>query len=529
MEITEDILISLYLKRDLHENGMSLKEYADAIINEEHPVLDHDDFVYQFGATEESLNKVVAWAQANGLSVVEADRGQSVVKVSGPASKYNELFKINLHNVTDGDRTYMVPGGEVIIPKEISDMIEMVPGFDQSFVARRHAVMYDTISEPDAVQSLAVVNPIQMGTAYKAPAGTGYGECIGIFELSINQTNYKEGWHQPDVTASFSRIGLTAPTVTTVLVNNPYFHTNSSVETMLDIYCAGAASPKSKIVTYFAPNTGTQNIIDNINAAANDTVNNPSVLSISWGIGDGTQYDTALQSCIAKGITVFVSSGDSGANNLDITASCCSQYMISSGGTNVTLDGSNNITAEVAWSGSGGGISASVALPSWQSGLTTTTITASSTGTPTTLPRRAIPDISAPADPATGYAFYYNGTDSAQGSLASGVGGTSASAPLLAGIWARLNRLLGKRIPFNMSTWYSNSSLFNDITSGNNRNGLTTGYTTTSGWDPVTGLGSPKADQIYKYFHTGSTFPKSNYGFRPTSGQAYPRRTTGVR
>jgi len=81
-----------------------------------------------------------------------------------------------------------------------------------------------------------------------------------------------------------------------------------------------------------------------------------------------------------------------------------------------------------------------------------------------------------------------------------------------------------------MSTWYSNRALlFNDITSGDNRDGYTTGYTTTTGWDAVTGLGTPKVDQIYKYFHTGSTFPKQNYGFRPTSGPSYPRKTTGVR
>jgi hypothetical protein len=81
-----------------------------------------------------------------------------------------------------------------------------------------------------------------------------------------------------------------------------------------------------------------------------------------------------------------------------------------------------------------------------------------------------------------------------------------------------------------MSIWYlNNTTLFNDITSGDNRNGLTTGYITTAGWDPVTGVGTPKVNQIYKYFHTGSTFPKTNYGFRPALGPTYPRQTTGVR
>jgi kumamolisin len=226
---------------------------------------------------------------------------------------------------------------------------------------------------------------------------------------------------------------------------------------------------------------------------------------------------------VVKGITVFVSSGDSGAVNLNVAASCTSPYMVSAGGTSVYLNGSNQITSEVAWAGSGGGISASVPLPSWQIGLTATTITATGTGTATAIGFRGIPDISAPADPNTGYQYFING-------VLQTVGGTSAAAPLLAGIWARLNAQLGFRIPFNMTTWYANSTLlFNDIVSGNNRDGYTTGYTTTTGWDAVTGLGTPKADQIYKYFHTGSTFPKQNYGFRPASGHAYPRKTTGAR
>jgi kumamolisin len=298
---------------------------------------------------------------------------------------------------------------------------------------------------------------------------------------------------------------------------------------MLDIYCAGGVVPKAKMMYYIGRNAGTTYINDVINAAANDTVNNPSALSISWGIGDGTQYDTAFQSCVIKGITCFVSSGDSGAVNLSMASTCCSQYAVIVGGTNVTLNGSNQLVAEVAWSSSGGGISATIPIPSWQVGLTYTTKTASSTGNPTALPRRGVPDMSAPGDPNTGWQFYANGTDSARGNTLLKYGGTSASAPFLAGLWVRMNQLLGYRIPFNMQNWYGNTSLFNDVTTGDNRAGYTTGYTTTSGWDPVTGLGSPKADQIYKYFHTGSTFPKKNFGFRPTTGPAYPRISTGVR
>ena len=527
--LSDIIVISLYLVRDTHENGMTLQEYADAVISGEQPILGHEEFVYQFGATDENLNKAVAWAAENDLTVVEAHHGQSVVKVEGTVESFNNIFKINLQDVTEEGRTYMIYDIEPTIPKNMRSIIENVPGFDQSFLATKHLIKADVVSNPDTA-----VTPVQMATAYNVPSGNGNGATIAIFELGLNYTvggDYREGWYYPDVNASFNRIGVTPPTITTVSVTSggtvPYFHTNSSVESMLDIYCAGAVAPGAKLVYYISPNTGTQSINDNINAAVNDTVNNPSVISISWGIGDGTQFDGAFQAAIVKGITCFVSSGDSGANNLNMQYSCCSQYMISAGGTTVVLNGSNQITSEVAWSGSGGGSSASITLPSWQSGLTATTKTASTTGTPTAITKRSIPDISAPADPNTGFQFYAGGSSSIVGTL-SQYGGTSAAAPLLAGIWARLNQQLGQRIPFNMTTWYSNASLFNDIVSGDNRDGYTTGYITTAGWDPVTGLGSPKVDQIYKYFHTGSTFPKQNYGFR-TTGPVYPRKTTGAR
>jgi kumamolisin len=518
--LDDKIMISLYLKRDLHENGMTLKDYADAVLAGTKPILGHDEFVYQFGSTEDAEASVIDWATSNGLSIYEAHRGQSVVKVEGSVDQFNRLFNTTLLSVTDSVRTWMIPQGEPVIPSEIDALIEQALGFDQSFIAVKHATRYEPSADPMIANPLVAVNPIQMSTAYSTPAGTGYGACIGIFELTY--AGNVTGYSTTDVNSSFTRIGLTAPTIVQINVDGATASTTSDSESMLDIYCAGGAAPKARIAYYTAPNGGQQYINDNILACANDTVNNPCVLDISWGIGDGTAFDTALQACVAKGITVFVSSGDSGANNLDLAATCCSQYMVSTGGTSIVLNGSNQITSEVAWSGSGGGISATVSRPSWQNGLTTTTKTASSTGSPTALPRRGVPDISAPADPTTGWTFYLNGT------LVT-YGGTSASAPFLAGTWARLTALLGYRIPFNMSTWYSNASFFNDITSGDNRNGYTTGYTTTAGWDPVTGLGSPKVNQIYKYFHTGSTFPKTNYGFRPTTGSAWPRRTTTSR
>jgi kumamolisin len=520
--LNDQITISLYLARDVHENGMTLTEYANAVLEGFHPVLDHDSFVYQFGTTDENFQKVINWVSVNNLSIYECCKAQSVVKVTGSVGTFNRIFKIILKNVTDENRTYMISDVAPAIPVEMLGMIENVLGFDESFTAVNHAVHVDSLENKIAspLFTNAPVTPIQMAKAYKVPAGDGNGVCIAILEFTYS--GYVTGYNSADVTRSFSRIGLEAPTIVNISVNGATVSSTSDGESMLDIYCAGGIAPKAKIAYYTAPNIGVQSFIDGINAAANDTVNNPCVISISWGLFDGTQYNSVLQTCVAKGITVFASSGDNGAQNLSLPESLYSQYLISTGGTSIFLDANDNILSEVAWDGSGGGISSSVSRPNWQDGLTTTKVTAAGSESPVSLPRRGIPDISAPADGNTGYQFYVNNS-------LSQYGGTSASAPLLAGIWARLAGLLGSRIPFNMSTWYSNPSLFNDITSGDNRRGYSAGYMTTAGWDPVTGLGSPKVDQIYQYFYIvqrpnkGLTFPKRNYGTRPSAGRVFPR------
>jgi hypothetical protein len=89
----------------------------------------------------------------------------------------------------------------------------------------------------------------------------------------------------------------------------------------------------------------------------------------------------------------------------------------------------------------------------------------------------------------------------------------------------RLTQLWGKRTSFANTLFYSNPDCFTDIVLGDNRaTTATNGYTTTAGWDAATGLGSPKGDKIYQLLHTGATYPRSNYGFKPTSGPSYPRK-----
>jgi kumamolisin len=547
--LTEEIMISVYLKRDTHDNGMTLQQYADGIMAGTQPILDHDAFVYQFGAPDDALNLVVDWANANNLTIVEAHHGTATVKTSGTADQFNKLFNVVLQTVTDTDRTYITHDGTITVPTEIDDVVELVLGLDNSGFLTHNAIIESDstgLIDPNLVSS---PTPVDHALAYKFPRThgsnqkQGLGACIGILELG-------GGYTAQNLSSTFGRIGLTAPTVVDYSVdgsaNNYYLYdpSGANAEVVLDIYCAGAVAPGAKQVIYFAPNTF-MSFINAVLAAANDTVNNPSVLSISWGTQDSYfngyfgLFEPAFQTAVARGLTVFVSTGDYGVKatpssptySLDYPSS--SPYVVASGGTVISINNDYSIASETAWgtaggtTAGGGGVSSIFSVPSWQSGLTTMTYPGS---TVATISGRATPDVSAMA---TGYAIYwynFTTTGTAVTNVLNGFAGTSAVAPLLAGMMARLNQASGKRIGFVNADWYSNrAACFNDITTGDNHGPNTVGYRATGSWDAATGLGSPVGTSLYNLYNVGTTFPKLNYGFRPKSGSAYPRNLPNAR
>jgi kumamolisin len=267
---------------------------------------------------------------------------------------------------------------------------------------------------------------------------------------------------------------------------------------MLDIEVAAAIAPKAEIVVYFAPNTD-KGFLDAITMATHDTTHKPSVISISWGAAEKnwtgqamTSYDQAFQAAAALGITVCCAAGDNGSGDaeedglahVDFPAS--SPFALGCGGTKLTGLGSA-ISSEVVWnegpnSATGGGVSDSFPVPAYQS----------STGIPQSVnpshkAGRGVPDVSGDADPATGYFVRVDGQEFV-------IGGTSAVAPLWAGLIALLNQKLGHPIGFLNPLLYGSlagTGSFHDITSGNNG-----AYTAKKRWDPCTGWGTPDGAKL---------------------------------
>jgi kumamolisin len=340
------------------------------------------------------------------------------------------------------------------------------------------------------------------------PKASAAGQTIGIIELG-------GGYRTADLTAYFKALGQKTPNVSAVLVdggkNSPSNANSADGEVMLDIEVAAAVAPGANIVVYFAPNTD-QGFIDAIATAIHDTKNKPSVISISWGAAEAgwtaqsmAALDAACQSAAALGITVTVAAGDNGStdgvtggqNHVDFPAS--SPHVLACGGTKLIGSG-NTITSEVVWNeltnnegATGGGVSNVFPLPSWQSGAGVPKPTNSTGG-------RGVPDVAGDADPSTGYAIRVDGKNMV-------IGGTSAVAPLWAGLIAVANAQNGKSAGFIQPAIYSakGKAGFNDITSGTNYTGTPVGFSARAGWDACTGLGSPVGTKLIAAVNPGSS------------------------
>jgi kumamolisin len=200
--------------------------------------------------------------------------------------------------------------------------------------------------------------------------------------------------------------------------------------------------------------------------------------------------DEAFQAAAAMGITVCVASGDDGssdgvndgANHVDFPAS--SPYALACGGTRLQAS-DGKIASETVWNdgvhggATGGGVSRFFELPPWQKGLKVFNKRKASP-----LKMRGVPDVSGNGDPDTGYKIRVDGTDAI-------IGGTSAVAPLWAGLIARINSITGTPIGYINPRLYKHGKALHDIQQGNNGH-----YSAGPHWDACSGLGSPNGMKL---------------------------------
>jgi kumamolisin len=327
--------------------------------------------------------------------------------------------------------------------------------------------------------------------AYNWPTGLAGGGVIAIVELG-------GGWVQSDIDAYFQSINQPSPQITDVSVDGTQNSPNQNVgsaddpdyEVALDIEVAGAA--------YYAA-TGKAATVrvywsqDIASAVQNATTDGCDVCTISWGSDEANwgataaqQMENAATAATAAGMVVFGASGDNDSGdggptpaNVDVPSSC--PHVVGCGGTNKTA------TQETVWNdnpgqtngeGTGGGYSTLFPVQTFQIGAPPAPAgTTAGTG-------RMVPDVCADADPNTGYNIVVHGQPAV-------LGGTSAVAPLYAGLFASFGNKLG----FVTPKLWQNQGAFNDITVGGN--GF---YNAAVGPDPCSGIGSPIGASIAALF-----------------------------
>jgi len=450
------------------------------------------DYALAYGADPADVVLVERFARDMGLVVLESNVARRSVVVEGTLGELGRAFGTSISLYARDGVTFRGRTGTLSVPRALDGIVAGVFGIDTRPQARAQF-------RPASAAATSYSAPT-VARAYGFPTGvTGAGETIAIIELG-------GGYVASDLATYFKSVGVTVPSVTSVSVDGATNAPTGSVngpdgEVELDIEVAGAVAPGAKIVVYFAPNTD-RGFLDAVTTAIHDTANAPSIVSISWGGPESTwtaqstsAFDTAFADAAALGITVTVAAGDNGSsdgvttdndNHVDFPAS--SPHALACGGTTLRLSGAA-IASETVWNdgssggATGGGVSDVFPLPTYQAGAGVPVVDDASGA-----PGRGVPDVCGDADPETGYAVVVDGSSTV-------IGGTSAVAPLWAGLIALLNERAGKPVGFINATLYANPHALRDVTTGNNG-----AYRAGPGWDACTGLGSPNGPALAALF-----------------------------
>lgn len=331
-----------------------------------------------------------------------------------------------------------------------------------------HNIMAASSSQPPAT----ALGPADLQSAYHLPA-LGAGQTVAIVDANGDSkaesdlATFRAQYGLPPCTAAdgcFRKVDQAGGT------NYPPDDSGWGLETSLDLDAVSAACPKCNILLV----EGNSPSISDLAAAVDEAVTlGAKFVSNSYGAPDGSG-DSYNASYTHTGVAIVASSGDAG-NIVEWPSAL--PVVTAAGGTLLTKDTAvSRGWDESAWDSGGSGCSATEPQPDFQAGL--------STG----CSMRAVADISADADPASGLATY--DTLGENGWLQ--VGGTSLAAPLITAMYAMAGTPVSGSYPVSYAYHDKNpaADLF-DVTQGSNGSCGTVLCTAGPGWDGPTGLGTP--------------------------------------
>lgn len=478
-----------------------------------------EQFADRFGVSQNDTRKITAWLASQGLHVNDVARGRHWITFSGSAGVIGRALHTEIHRYQVGGQMHFANATDPAIPAALQGVVAGFTGLDDF--------------QPTPVR--------QPQPAYNAPGGEHWlapGDLATIYDVTplykagidgTGQTIVVVGDSDPlldDVSQYRQMFGLPPNNPETVLAGADPGITVGLLEADLDLEVAGALAPQASLVYVYSSSFFTA-----LQYAVDQSLG--QILSVSFGVCEATAplYQRAvLQQANAQGITVVVASGDAGAATCDrfnptpqassgvsvswpaslpeVTAVGGTEFNEGTGNYWLPRAAANGGSAksyipETTWNdsaalngldASGGGPSALFPKPAWQSG----------NGVPNDNVRD-VPDISfAASDRHDPYAAVLFG-------FPTPLGGTSASAPLFAGMLALLNQYevsqgviaapgLGNINPSLYTLAQTSSGAFHDITTGSSDvpcaqgtldcvNGVL-GFNAGPGYDLTTGLGS---------------------------------------
>jgi len=469
-----------------------------------HHFIDARMFGDRFGLSNAALASVRRVLSAAGVQITGEYPQRTAIDARAPAAVVDRLFATRLLEYVARDgRRFHEPQQPAVVPMQLRGAVTAVAGLNGRYLPFPSDVPANGLRPPDT-RLVYDINPLY------SHGIEGQGEKIGV--MSFSQ------FSQSDLDAFDQQFGLPAftPQVASVSDLGPSTDTSQDGEgeAMLDLEVVHEVAPQAQVIDYNAPwsTTTTDYSSDTMSRLVDKIVadGQVNVVNVSYGIceqlsssADIQRSENSFASAALHGISLFVATQDAGAyacqraksdaHELSVSYPSSSPNVIAVGGTSLSVGANDQYVGEAPWesaleyAGGGGGLSTLFAKPSWQQALGVSNRYSNG--------KRELPDISADADPATGWTIVQGGQ------LITNIGGTSAAAPFWTGSMALIDQyarqqgirqgiggVAGDVDPMLYAIASSPQAFppFHDITYGTNRY-----YPATVGWDFATGLGSP--------------------------------------
>lgn len=468
-----------------------LKAALAAIENPSSPqyrhFIDPHAFGRRFGISGPQLALLERQLRASGVRTEASYPQRTALGVSGTVATVSRLLHVQIVNYADAaGHRWHAPTGAPVIPASLAGAVSAATGLDTRPRFLSHDVPMGGLTPQTAPNAYDIAPLAGLGIS-------GQGMKIAVLSFS----DYNRG----DPGSFDQTYGLSGPSPQVISVDGGTSSTSGADEANLDIDVIQSVAPAAQILFYEIPQTSSA-YSDVINRIVADHSTN--IISTSWGecelnLGSGERAADAqaLSAAVAAGVSLFDASGDSGAydcqdadltdHRLSVEWPAASANAIGVGGTRLYLNPDGSYSHEAGWldvlshAGGGGGLTTGDARPSWQAAPGV--MNQFSNG------HRQVPDVSADADPATGWSAYFNGNLGV-------VGGTSAATPFWAASMLLIEQYAKQhgvsKLGFVGPVLYALASTpqpfppYHDVTLGGNRY-----YEAKAGWDFATGLGSP--------------------------------------